>query len=269
MGVTGFQDFWIAGSRVYFKRDAVATVDQPVLDLGVLQNATPALEITEVELKDADCGLRRTVAKQVTDMTETYSVECSNFNPENLALLLMSDPAEDFTQSATPQTSISQDPSHKGYLLKIRDANGDPVYNLASIDLVKDSGDAITYVLDTDYEVVDLARGLIRILVTPGAIVENDELLIDFTPVAVSGKRMVKPQTQNNIEGELFLFYSRDGCDEQSVRHARVSITPASSTISSEDFSSMTFNITILSDVTADEPAGEMLNFIGTEPDLS
>ena len=267
MGVTGFQDFWIAGSRMYFKRDPVLTVDQPLFDLGVLQQATPALEVTEVELKDADCGLRRTVAKQVTDMTETFSVECSNFNPENLSLLLMATPAEAFTQSATPQTDVTQDPAHLGYLLKIKDAAGDPVYNLTSFDALKDPTAVTTYVLDTDYEIVSLERGLIRII---GVTIPEGELVkASFTPVALTGKRMVKPQTTNNIEGELFLFYSREGCAEQSVRHARCSITPSAAGISSEDFSSMTFNVTILADATADVPAGEMLYFEGTVPDAS
>ena len=268
MGLSGFQDFWVAGSRVYFKRDDVGGVDQPLMDFGTIQNATPALEVTEVELRDADCGLSKVVAKQVTEMTESYATECSNFNTEMLALLLMADPAEDFTQSATPVVDAVQDPAHEGYLLKIRDAAGDPIYNLASIEFVKDNTGVITYVLDTDYNIVDLARGIIRVI-EGGSIIEDDLLKISFTPVALSGKRMVKPQSQNNIEGEIFVFYSRDGCSEQNVRHARVSITPASSNITPDDFSSNTFTITVLSDVTAADPAGEMLYFIGAEPDLS
>lgn len=268
MGVTGFQDYWIAGARVYFKRDDVGGVDQPMLDFGTIKSATPAIEVTEVELRDADCGLSKVVAKQVTQLTESYATVCSNFNTEMLALLMMSDPAEDFTQSATPVVGASQDPAHKGYLMKLRDAAGDSIYALTSIEAVKDSLDVTTYVLDTDYEIVDLDRGIIRIMAT-GTIVENDEILVSFTPVAVTGKRLVKPQTQNNIEGEVWVYYSRDGCDEQNVRHARASITPASSTVTAEDFSENAFTITILTDVTAAEPAGEMLYFKGAEPDLS
>lgn len=269
MGQSGFQDFWIAGSRVYFKRDDVDGNDQPLLDLGVVQSATPNFEITEVELKDADCGIRKTVARQVTDFTETYAVELSNFNPQNLSLLFLAEPPEDYTQSATQQVDVAQWEGHKGYLLGIIDGNGDRVHALTSVDTVKDSTGTTTYVEDTDYEIVDLDRGLIRII-EAGSMVEGDEPLITFTPTAISGLRLIRPQTEQRIEGWLELYYSREGCDQQTVRRARASIAPSGSTISSEDFSTINFNITILSDPTdSDEPAGELIYFKGTVPDKS
>lgn len=268
MGVSGFQDFWVAGSRVYFKKDDIATVDQPFVDLGVLtESAAPSIEVTKAELQDVDGGRKQTVAEKTTEVTEEYLITTGNFNIDNLANLLAADPPVDFTQSATPQTGVSQDKAHLGFLLKLRETGGEYVYNLTSIDLVKDSGDAITYVEDTDWETVSLTRGIIRII-EGGSIAENDNLLIDITPVALSGKRLAKPLSgAGSIDGTLFLVYGREGNAEQTVREASATLTPSGATITADEFSTAQFTVKILSDLsTPSQPAGRLLHFLGTVP---
>lgn len=270
MGVSGFQDFWVAGSRVYFKKDDIGGVDQPFVDLGVLtESAAPSIEVTKAELQDVDGGRKQTVAEKTTEVTEEYLITTGNFNIDNLANLLAADPPVDFVQSATPQVNNVQDPAHVGFLMKLKDAGGEYIYNLASVDTVKDSGDAITYTEGPtdDYEVVSLTRGIIRI-VEGSTIVENDEILVSITPVALAGKRLAKPLSgAGSIDGRLFLIYGREGNADQTVREVKATLTPSGAAITADEFSTAQFTLKILSDLaTPAQPAGRLLHFLGDVP---
>ncbi|MEE8164381.1 MAG: hypothetical protein V3T64_02325 [Myxococcota bacterium] len=271
MAISGFQDFWIAGSRVFFKKDDIATVDQPIVDLGVLtEAATPAIEVTKAELQDTDGGRKQTVAEQVTEVTEEYTITTGNLNIDNLANLFSADPPEDFVQASAQQVDVSQDKAHLGFLLKLRGSDGEFIYNLTSIDAIKDSTLVTTFVEDTDWETVSLARGIIRII-AGGAITENDKVAATITPVALSGKRLAKPLSgAGAIKGTLILIYGREGNAEQTVREASATLSPAGATISVDEFSTVQFTVKITSDLsTPAQPAGRLLHFIGTVPALS
>ncbi len=102
MPLVGFQDLWVSGSRVYFKRDPIAGVVQPDIDLGTVISANPTFDIEEFECEDADGGRKKLIAKVLSKITENYDVELKNFSPDNQALLFVSDPPEAFVQAATP-----------------------------------------------------------------------------------------------------------------------------------------------------------------------
>lgn len=97
MGVVGFQEFLQVGGRAYFKRDAIAGVEQPLIDLGVIQSAKPTVTPTRVELFDPDGGVKRRVDVATPQIDETWELQCSNFNVDNLALMFLSSPPVDFT----------------------------------------------------------------------------------------------------------------------------------------------------------------------------
>lgn len=269
MPITGSQDLWLTGARVIFKQDDVDSVEQPARDLGTIQSITPTVETETAECEDADGGVRKILARVVTKITETYDLELKNFSPENLSLLFLGKPPEDFTQTAVPQVDVDQpDGAILGHLYRVFDgplSTDERVHNLTSVDAVKDSTGVTTFILNTDFEIFSLARGIIKIL-EGGAITPGDKLKLSFTPVAVSGLRLVKPQTSQTVEGNIEVYFGRENNANQTVRRARVSLVPTGTTFSVEEFSTFTLQATVLSEITESIPAGELLAIVGAIP---
>lgn len=274
MAIVKHQDFWLTGSRLYFQRDPVLTVVQAYRDIGVIEPANPTLEIEKIVLKDSDGGVKTDVTESVTEINETYEITANNLSPNNLALLFLGNDAAEFTQSATPLVDIRHF-AHPGELVKILDADydattpGDPQFDITSIESVKAVGGSPTYVLDTDFEIVDLQRGLIRMILA-GAFSAAATILISHTPTAIAGERLVVPQgLLGTVEGSAILVFGRGNNAQQSARYGRASLTPASANLQIDDFSNIVLSLKFLSDLTAATPAGKLLYWKGAVPSLS
>jgi len=142
-----FQDFWVTGSRMFFEREADADgTKYPVIDLGIVDVISPSITPEEITLKDSDGGIKRIADQRTVGIEEVYEVKCSNLNPENLALLFLSNAAAD-----PEQAQISIDATQRafpGKLLKLKDDDG---INVFGIDVVSGvyTGTVLTYVLTT------------------------------------------------------------------------------------------------------------------------
>lgn len=134
MSVSGFQNFWVAGSRAYFKRDTTDEGTQfPWIDLGVINPINPAITATQVQLLDSDGGRKRIVATAVPQIEEKYDITVSNLNLENLALLFMADAPEAFTQAAAGVIGVDHR-AFPGRLIKVLSADEDtPIYMLTKV----------------------------------------------------------------------------------------------------------------------------------------
>lgn len=262
----GAQQLRIMGSRVYFQRDAIVLTPggtpakQPVVDLGRIDPVSPAPGITTIQLKDSDGGVKRVIAEAVTDVEESYEVRCSNLNLKNLSLLFYGFPPVAFTQATTPLTVTHH--AHPGELLKIRNAAGDMMFGLTSITSVG------SLVLGTDYEVVSLERGLIR-MIAGGAFAAEADISVVYVPRAITGIRKVSPQTSGPVAGEACIIWSEDNNQNQIARVARLSLSPTQAQFDDSNWSSATFRLTILGDPSKDPPAGTLLQWLGTVPPLS
>ncbi len=274
MAVVGAQDFWLTGSRLYFQRDPVSSVVQPHRDLGVIAPANPTLEIEKLELEDSDGGVKSVVTESVTKIDETYEITCSNLNPNNLALLFLANDAVEFTQSASAVTDVKHF-AHPGELVKLIDADYDavtpgvPIFGITSIQAVTGAGGSPTYTVDVDWEIVDLQRGLIR-MITGGAFAAAADILVDYTPTAITGIRMVTPQgLLGTVEGNAVLVFGRGNNAQQSARYGRASLTPSSANLQIDDYSNFVLSLKFLSDLTAATPAGNLLYWVGGVPTVS
>jgi hypothetical protein len=86
----------------------------------------------------------------------------------------------------------------------------------------------------------------------------------------LSRKRVFQPQDAKGLqEGTLVLIWSRNDNTDQTVREMEVSLAPSATAISDEAFSDFTLQAKVLSDLTADQPAGRVLQFLGTTPTQS
>jgi hypothetical protein len=192
---------------------------------------------------------------------------------EMLALLFLSNPPSELTQSATPKTSVTHY-AHPGRLVQILDGNHTLsasrfAMGVASIQSVTGPSGSPTYVEGTDWEIYSLERGLIR-MKTGGALSSAGVIEISYTPRAISGKRLVQPGTvPEAITGYGALFYSMNNFARQVRRFARFSITPGTPNFQIEDYSRFTLNCRVLADLTASEPAGRLEYFLGDLPNAS
>lgn len=134
MGVKGFQEFWIAGARVYIEKELADGSYGPLLDLGVVQQANPTISPEVVQLYDADSGIRSVVDEAVSSIDESYDVQCSNMNMDNLSLMFMAGDPETYTRLAEARAQTHT--VYSGRLCKIKNANrGDAAeWGLTTID---------------------------------------------------------------------------------------------------------------------------------------
>lgn len=119
MGKVGFQDFWVAGARVYLQREASDGSEQPTRDLGVVESATPTMGVQKASLKDADGGRKVLVDETTIELTETFEVVLNNLNLENLATFFLSSDPQAFVQAAASKKILHK--AYKGDFLKLRD----------------------------------------------------------------------------------------------------------------------------------------------------
>lgn len=265
-GVLAFQDYWVTGSRFYFRRDDDA--NNALIDLGTVGTTSPSIEATTIELKDGDGGRLRTVAEEVTEINESYEVECRNIAGQSLAVLFMSTAPASFTQP----TDLSAVP-HKGVIgpgrfVKLHAGATDKsafVYSVATV-VVKGSGGMPTYVKDTDYIETSLERGIIEIQ-SGGSITDGLALEIDLTLNALTGDRLISPQSVGSVKGDAFLVWGRKDNTRQTVREFRATLSTNATNFQIEDYSSFTIQAQVLSDITdLTKPAGRLLSWLGALP---
>lgn len=353
--VQGHQDFWVAGSRIYLKRDDIGAVEQPWADIGVIETANPTQEATKIELFDGDGGKKTLVDERVTEINESYDIEIRNLSMPNLALFFQGNAPEAFTQ--TVEDKRVSHSVFNGYLVKVHDddasetnlfalgaisgvlsaapaagvlsevgitamvastktittasdissdlspgdlivVEGDGLANIANartytvvsatltavvvaediaanetaitgnLIYVATADTGVIYEQDVDWEVVSTDRGFLRII--DGGAIADGTAVVAFTTAAVTGDRVFNPQdADGEVQGTMLLVWGRGNNAEQTVREARVSVTPSAGNIQIDDFSSITLTFRVISDLTADVPAGRLLHFKGSVPSKS
>lgn len=176
MSVVGFQDFWVAGSRFYYQRDAIAAVEQPWVDLGVIEPVNPSIETSVLQLRDTDGGRASLVDEALQQIDESYEITCNNLNLENLSLLFTSNVPESFTQAIAADVEI-QHFATLGRLVKVKDADGSLLYNLSAVAGVIKGTDGVP---TAQYILTDVVRATKTITTSDDAstLVASDIIMV-------------------------------------------------------------------------------------------
>lgn len=121
-----------------------------------------------------------------------------------------------------------------------------------------------------DWEPYNLPTGLVR-LKSSGLIVAEQDVEVVYDKAELTDDyREFYPQTQTSpITGDGFIVFNSDDCTKQRVRVARFQLTPSSTSFSTTDFSSVTFNAEVIVDRNAARPAGYLRHFNGALPDVA
>ncbi len=140
-----------------------------------------------------------------------------------------------------------------------------------------------------DYEIVSRDRGLVRFF-TNGGLADPAALyvglaasatssgsaaaagialsaVLDSTIYAAGNTRELKPQSLSSpVRGRGYIVFSRSNNAQQSVREFSCTVLPSSANFQVEDFSEFTLNVSVLSDIQADNIAGRYMYVKGDEP---
>lgn len=345
MAQVGFQDYWVAGSRLYFQRDAVDSVVQPMIDIGTIATVNPNVASEQATLVDPDGGVQTTVDQALVSIDESYDVTMSNMSLENLSLMWLSTSPESFVQTAAEKEVLHALLENRLIKVHDNDSAATNLYGLAAIAgiysgsptahvvtaitpttriitlsvaasfadgdallvkatglaniansqtytvdgvhttqtaiLVKETAPAVEAAItgaavsgstvlkvDVEFSVVSVDRGFAKL--TPGGGVASGDYTVVFSTAALSGNRLIKPQTvKGTVTGKAILVYSRRNNADQTVREMDVSVTPNSSNIQDADFSNIVLTFKVLNDLSVADPAGRLLQFKGSLPDIS
>ncbi len=127
-------------------------------------------------------------------------------------------------------------------------------------------------VLNTDYEVSDFERGVIRILKDATLLVDGQAIRPIFTLNSIpTGDRLIRPQTkQGSFEANVIVEWNRGNFAQRTVREFRASLVPGAGSFSDTDFSTFPLTIEVLADLTdSTNPAGRLLSYKGPLPSKS
>ena len=131
--------------------------------------------------------------------------------------------------------------------------------NISSVVLTNSAG-AVTYVLDTDYSIVDAVVGAIKVI-TAGAITNGQSLKIDYA-YAVSNEQKIKVLANPSpVEGKaIFVFKTSSGLPFRWII-PKCNLRPSGElTLATEAWNNQEFVLDCLLDTTtAGEPFGKIL----------
>ena len=291
-GIVGFQDLWVAGSRFYFQRDTAGATTYPLLDLGTVNTISPTIEPTVLQLKDGDGGRLNLIDEGFSDINENYDVVIKNLNQENLQFLFLADaPSALGNPTGLKKQKIHTGP---GKLMKLLDNSNNGVYDLSTdtftganggfLGTYTSAGGGFTSRLEqfdgtnsatADYEVVSKERGLIRFFDSGANSITGKFAGLSnginigsiINSFAAGNSRLLKPQSLSApVRGKGYIVFSRSNNTQQSVREFSCTVLPSSANFQVEDFSEFTLNVSVLSDIQADNIAGRYMYIKGDEP---
>lgn len=201
---------------------------------------------TTKQLYESMTPTRGLYKEVTTQRTVTAAITGSEFNPENVALVMMGDNGT-FTQTEGTITSQSLTANAKlgrYYPVGVR--------NISSV-VVKSVTPGTTYVEGTDY-VVDSQSGRVQILPT-GSIVDGAALTVDCSYASVT-LDTVEGANAGTIEASLRFIGDPTAGPAVEVEVFRAKINPTGDIgFIAEDFGAWQLNCSVLADGT--HPAGE------------
>jgi hypothetical protein len=134
------------------------------------------------------------------------------------------------------------------------------------LETVADTG--TVFAPDIDYTLDSGPRGMIRVVPGGGITTGDYEVLMHLDAVA-SGPRLILPQqNKTEVTGQGWIFWSRGNKARETVREARVALTPGTATIGNEAYSNFTLTARVLSEIT-DATSGRLISAFGAVPTIA
>lgn len=215
--------------------------------LGDSDDVAIAIEITEQERFNNECGLRRKARSIVTELDATVSMTLVQLSDFNRGLSLLGD-AVVYTQSVDlAHNQIEVGEGVVGNIIKL----DSPFLE----NFVMEDGLANPYVLDTHYK-VDLQGGYVQILALPAADVDLDMTYDILAIVAADNKNKIGIGSKSDNRGTLIIRGCADVGPNVRVTLHDVQLRPSGdrSYVSETDFDTIEIEGSVFIDDT--QPAG-------------
>lgn len=271
--IIGAQDVWRTGSRVYVREiDPDLPATGPLYDLGTIQVVSPENATEAAELFDADGGVQRLVAREMTKITEKYAVKLHNLNMRNLRYLFHAEGANTTAAQLYAQSSNGATSGRimvwPGEMVKIEDTSGNGIFNLAAITAITNSNASAV----TSYT-ADLVRGIVSFSsnatwgATSGCNATAGTITFQLNTVAQSFRR-IYPQTKTGMfQGKIYIVWGRNNNEQQTIREFTGQITAGAGQFQVDQFSTFDLTIEVLADLTnTTAPAGILTQPYGNIP---
>lgn len=220
---THTKQYAILSGEMYFEQ-IINGVYQGERYLGNAPSAELSIEPQKLDHYDADTNEVSKDFSFATRVDRALALTLDDLSEENAALFF-SAAASTVTQVATPVVAEVVADVQLGRYYQLGQTTGNPtgVRNVGSV-VVKVG--AVTKALTTDY-LLDATRGRIYI-VSGGAILAGDDLLVDYTPVANTRRRLASG-AGTTVEGRMRFLANNLAGANRDYYFPSVSITPSGS----------------------------------------
>lgn len=195
----GSESYMIGGGKMYFNPTGVLGYR----DLGNIYDTNIAKVLTELEHYSPSSGANLLDKTHITKKKVSLKFKADEFSVDNFNAILLGDSAG-ATDAAYTSGSVTDEVPAVGDIYKNRiffTAKG----NISSVVITNSAG-AVTYVLDTDYSIVDAVSGAIKVL-TAGAITNGQSLKVDYAYAASTEQKIKVLANLNPIEGKARLVF--------------------------------------------------------------
>lgn len=276
------------GFRFFFRRDYVveggvssANPSKAFLDLGVCTALTPAFDRNTTELNDTRGGQLTRVARDVTQINETYTGTFADFNKQNLPLIFGSGNVEVNSRSAIDRTvthenfgseiqvneviflNTSDDLDAVG-AFKVNDNTHLAVYSKNGNAHTSTTVTSVTWVRDTNYE-FDSLLGAVKILDYPAGHSVTHGIAVAYNANAVTTSDttyfIIDPQSAGGIvEGKMRLELGSNSNANRFIRQGKVALNVSSVEFTAEDYSTYQMEFSILNDGSVGSGVGKLFN---------
>jgi hypothetical protein len=241
-------NYTIGGTRFWFNRNVDLTLTPPrregFKDLGNIVEASPEQTVDILDHFSARSGTRKKDRSLVREISEDVLLTLDEWSLENLREFMRAGTVTDVAAAAAVAVTDYVAQLNRTDVVVITVPAGG--YAPATI-VVKDITAATTYVLNTDYELVDIIGGFKGVKrKAGGAILTGDFVRINFTYDQRATERF-SPGTVTEIIGQAMFFGVSDTGNEFIRSFERVQLEPEGAlTIQDDDWSSFQIRMKIL-----------------------
>lgn len=241
--VTGNNDnYTIGGVRIFFKEEVTPGVYSELYDLGNIVEASIASEVDRLEHFTAKTGSRVKDREVVRETKFSINFTFDEPNADNLNLLFMADGLSDvaaYTTAVTNEVHVLND-ERPTYLNRLAST-------LVGLVVTNTAG-TVTYVLNTDYTLVQNGLMVAVARIAAGAITDGQTVHVDYTPNEPAFKSL-EPLSQTDRSGIANVQFVSDTGNEFIWKIPQASMSPNGEfTYNDQDWSSFPMTLAIESD---------------------
>ncbi|CAM3844121.1 hypothetical protein G6L26_009825 [Agrobacterium radiobacter] len=242
----GSENYTLGRGELHFSRFKPGTqIGEGYRYLGNSPEFSLTLETEELAHFNSDRGIREKDKSITLEVTRSGSLVLDEINEDNLAYYFFSAAGkETITEAGGTVTGYAIADAIPGRSYQLGETLTDPVgdVKISTTGLTVKKG-ATTFTILDDY-LIDYERGLLTI-VEGGAIVEGDDLTVDYTTLASSYDRVISGSEK--VEGQLLFITRNASGPDRKILMPYVTLAPNGDyNLKGDDWQQIPFTLELL-----------------------